>query len=158
MSGPMELRKAATLWIVLALLFGIWCAGYYTGKSDQAEVATAKGGTIHRMPAPVLHRHHYRWRHGVASTYGIGDGLVGHNKANGRPLTRHELTVAHKTLPLGTKLVLKYRGRQCVVTVRDRGPYTHGRSFDLAPAVARRLHFHGVHTIHWRKVARRHHR
>jgi rare lipoprotein A len=52
------------------------------------------------------------------------------------------MTVAHRTLPLGTKLQLSLGGRSVVVTVNDRGPArSTGRSLDVSRAVARALGF-----------------
>jgi rare lipoprotein A len=48
------------------------------------------------------------------------------------------LTAAHRTLPLGTK-VLVYRpsnGKSVEVVINDRGPYTGGRIIDLSRAAA----------------------
>ncbi|MEA2497469.1 MAG: rare lipoprotein [Thermoleophilaceae bacterium] len=68
-----------------------------------------------------------------------GPGLYGNRLACGGKLTRHTLGVAHKRLPCGTKVALKYRGRTVVVTVVDRGPYSHGVDYDLTEATARKL-------------------
>lgn len=50
-------------------------------------------------------------------------------------------TVAHKTLPFGTRvrMVNPANGRSVVVFVADRGPYVKGRDFDLSFAAAKRL-------------------
>jgi rare lipoprotein A (peptidoglycan hydrolase) len=71
----------------------------------------------------------------------------------GGTLGYDSLVVAHKTLPCGTKVRVRYRGHVVTATVRDRGPYVGGREFDLAGAVARRLGFNGVGTI-WVAKAR----
>jgi rare lipoprotein A (peptidoglycan hydrolase) len=39
--------------------------------------------------------------------------------------------VAHKTLPCGTMVTLRYRGRTVRAKVVDRGPFVGGREFDL---------------------------
>ena len=49
------------------------------------------------------------------------------------------LSVAHKTLPMGTKLVVGYKGRYVPVTVSDRGPYRGERELDLSQRAARAL-------------------
>lgn len=72
-----------------------------------------------------------------ASCY--GPGLYGNSMANGRVLTHRTLGVAHRTLPLGTRLLVRYRKRRVVVTVTDRGPFVAGRAFDVTERVARRL-------------------
>jgi hypothetical protein len=41
----------------------------------------------------------------------------------GRPVRPTDIGIAHRTIPLGTLVVLEYRGRYVVATVIDRGPY-----------------------------------
>ncbi len=52
--------------------------------------------------------------------------------------------VAHRSLPCGTKVKLRYHGRSVTVPVIDRGPYVTGRDYDLTEAVKERLRFPGV--------------
>jgi peptidoglycan lytic transglycosylase len=68
-----------------------------------------------------------------------GPGLYGNRLACGGRLTHRTLGVAHKRLPCGTKVALRYRGRTVVVPVIDRGPYARGVSYDLTEATARKL-------------------
>lgn len=68
-----------------------------------------------------------------------GPGFFGSRTACGAVLTHRTLGVAHKRLPCGTKVALKYRGRTVVVPVIDRGPYSHGVDYDLTQATARKL-------------------
>jgi rare lipoprotein A (peptidoglycan hydrolase) len=68
-----------------------------------------------------------------------GPGLYGNRLACGGRLGRSTLGVAHKSLPCGTKVALRYQGRTVVVPVIDRGPYARGVSYDLTQATARRL-------------------
>jgi rare lipoprotein A (peptidoglycan hydrolase) len=68
-----------------------------------------------------------------------GPGFFGHRTACGRRLTRTTLGVAHKRLPCGTRVALRYHGRTVVVPVIDRGPYARGIDYDLTYATARRL-------------------
>jgi hypothetical protein len=81
------------------------------------------------------------YRHAYASWY--GPGFYGHHLACGGSLTTGTLGVAHKTLPCGTKVTLRYRGRSVRVPVVDRGPYVAGREFDLTSATKQRLGFQG---------------
>ena len=85
------------------------------------------------------------FRHARVSWY--GPGLYGNHLGCGGRLTTHTLGVAHKTLPCGTRVTLRYRDRSVRVPVVDRGPYVAGREFDLTAATKRRLGFEGVHTI-----------
>ena len=61
--------------------------------------------------------------------------------ACGGTLTPGTLGVAHRTLPCGTRLTLRYRGRSVRAAVVDRGPFAGGREFDLTAATARALGF-----------------
>jgi rare lipoprotein A len=68
-----------------------------------------------------------------------GPGFYGHRTACGARLTHHTLGVAHKSLPCGTKVALKYHGTTVVVPVIDRGPYSRGVDYDLTYATAQEL-------------------
>ncbi|HEY7255879.1 MAG TPA: septal ring lytic transglycosylase RlpA family protein [Solirubrobacterales bacterium] len=85
------------------------------------------------------------YRHANASYY--GPGLYGNGMACGGTLLPGTLGVAHKTLPCGTMVTLRYHGRTVTVPVVDRGPYVAGRDFDLTTATRNRLHFPGVGTV-----------
>ncbi len=87
------------------------------------------------------------FRPGLASWY----WLYGSPVACGGTLGYDQLGVAHKTLPCGTEVTIRYRGREVTARVIDRGPYVGGREWDLAGAVARRLGFDGVGTV-WTTV------
>jgi rare lipoprotein A len=74
-------------------------------------------------------------REGLASWY--GPGFKGLPTASGEPFDPRGYTAAHKTLPLGTDLVVNYGGRSVAVTVNDRGPYVGARELDLSRAAAK---------------------
>ncbi len=82
------------------------------------------------------------FRPALASWYGEGQAL-----ACGGHMTPGMMGVAHKSLPCGTKVTIRYRGRQVRVRVVDRGPYSGAREFDLGPGVRAALHFDGVGTV-----------
>lgn len=96
----------------------------------------------------------------VASWYGIetcngrkpGTGRYDCKTADGTPFDGTQFLVAHKTLPLGTKVRITYKGKSVVAPVRDRGPYIKGRTFDLSHAVAKALGFTGVQKVCWERV------
>jgi len=73
--------------------------------------------------------------------------LYGGGLACGGTLGYDTLGVAHKTLPCGTRVTLRYNGREITVPVVDRGPYVAGREWDLTGATARALGFGGAGTI-----------
>ena len=60
---------------------------------------------------------------GVASWY--GPGFHGNKTANGERYDMHQLTAAHRTLPLGSIAVVRSMstGRQVTVRINDRGPF-----------------------------------
>ena len=81
----------------------------------------------------------------VASWY--GPGFFGHRTACGVRLGRKTIGVAHRHLPCGTRVTLKYRGRYVRARVIDRGPYTSGIRWDLTQKAARKLHLTTTDTI-----------
>lgn len=85
------------------------------------------------------------FRRTAASWY--GPGFYGNRTACGGTLGSSTLGVAHKTMPCGTRLTLRYRGREVRVRVIDRGPYVSGREFDLTGATRARLGFGSTGTV-----------
>jgi rare lipoprotein A len=85
------------------------------------------------------------YRTAAASYY--GPGLYGGALACGGTLQPGTLGVANKTLPCGSKVRLRYRGRTVTVPVVDRGPYVAGRDFDLTAATRARLRFPSTGTL-----------
>ena len=86
-----------------------------------------------------------------------GPGLFGNQTACGQTLTRETLGVAHKTLPCGSKVVLRYKGRFVRTKVIDRGPFANGAKWDLTQATAEALDFEstGAGDIRVAKLAKR---
>jgi rare lipoprotein A len=76
-----------------------------------------------------------------------GPGLYGNKLSCGGRLTPGTLGVAHKTLPCGTRVTLRHRGRIVRVPVVDRGPFVGGREFDLTAATRARLGFGSVGSV-----------
>ena len=81
--------------------------------------------------------------HGKAVFY--GDKWHGRKTASGERFNQHEMTAAHRSLPLGTRVRVTNlsNGKSVVVRINDRGPYGRDRSriIDLSKAAARRLDF-----------------
>lgn len=82
-----------------------------------------------------------------ASASWYGPGLYGNRTACGQTLTPSTRGVAHKSMPCGTKLTLRYGKRQVKVKVIDRGPYVAGREFDLTEATKNDLGFGSTGTV-----------
>ncbi|WP_223291836.1 septal ring lytic transglycosylase RlpA family protein [Defluviicoccus vanus] len=76
---------------------------------------------------------------GVASWY--GPGFHGRRTASGERFNQHDLTAAHKKLPLGTRVVVTNlrNGKSVEVEINDRGPYVRGRILDLSRAAAEQI-------------------
>lgn len=84
---------------------------------------------------------------GIASWY--GPGFHGRPTASGAVYNQHDLTAAHQTLPLGTKVMVTNleNGRSAEVTINDRGPFLKGRIIDLSYAAGQMLGMLGRGTI-----------
>ncbi len=76
---------------------------------------------------------------GIASWY--GEDFHGWLTANGETYDMEAFTAAHRTLPLGTRVLVTNieNGKQVRVRINDRGPYLYGRVLDLSLAGAREL-------------------
>ena len=77
---------------------------------------------------------------GVATFYGLGDGFHGNLTANGEKFNAYRWTAAHPYLPMGSKLRVtnQENGKQVIVRVNDRGPYSHA-DIDLSYGAFRKI-------------------
>jgi len=77
-----------------------------------------------------------------------GPGFHGRRTASGEIFDTNDLTMAHRSLPLGSEVRVTNleNGRAILLRVNDRGPYVRGRIGDLSHAAAAKLGFveHGV--------------
>jgi rare lipoprotein A len=73
---------------------------------------------------------------GQASWY--GGKFHGRRTASGERFDMNALTAAHPKLPFGTRVRVRNprNGREVVVRINDRGPFTGGRIIDLSRAAA----------------------
>lgn len=76
---------------------------------------------------------------GKASYY--GPNLAGNRTANGERFDPTQLTAAHRTLPMGSKVKVtnKRNGKSVIVRINDRGPFHGQRVIDLSTAAAREI-------------------
>ncbi len=72
-----------------------------------------------------------------------GPGFHGRKTANGEIFNMNAMTAAHKTLKLGTRILVENieNGLQVVLRVNDRGPYIDGRALDVSKKAADVLGF-----------------
>jgi rare lipoprotein A len=89
-----------------------------------------------RLPAPLEGR---ATQIGIASWY--GPGFHGQPTASGAIYNQNELTAAHQTLPLGTRVMVTNlnNGSSIEVIINDRGPFAKGRIIDLSHAAAQAI-------------------
>jgi rare lipoprotein A len=80
----------------------------------------------------------------TASWY--GPGFAGRRTANGEIFRPGGLTAAHKSLPFGTRMLVRNpdSDRSVWVRVNDRGPYVGGRQLDLSQGAAEAIGLGGV--------------
>ena len=100
---------------------------------------------VKRPPAAPLVQ--YGW----ASWY--GREFHGRPTSGGEIYDMYQLTAAHRTLPLGTRVMVTHMktGRSVLVRINDRGPFVEGRIIDLSYAAARNLDMINEGVI-WAKV------
>ena len=84
----------------------------------------------------------YYDRTGIASWY--GPSFQGRPTANGEHFDMNEVSAAHPTLPLPSRVRVTNleNGRQLVLRVNDRGPFVDGRLIDLSRRAAQLLGFY----------------
>nr|CBX29186.1 RlpA-like lipoprotein [uncultured Desulfobacterium sp.] len=88
------------------------------------------------QPIPDSKGYHER---GTASWY--GEDFHGKKTSNGETYNMHDMTAAHKTLPLGTivKVLNLDTNKEIIVRVNDRGPFVKDRIIDLSHEAAKRI-------------------
>jgi rare lipoprotein A len=76
---------------------------------------------------------------GLASWY--GPRFHKKRTSSGERYNMHQLTAAHKTLPLFTRVLVTNlsNGKQVIVKINDRGPFIKNRIIDLSYAAAKKL-------------------
>lgn len=120
----MRQRKVPCRYLLLALL--LLCQFLATACSNNRKPA---GPTSLGVPV----------QRGIASWY--GPRFHGRRTANGERYDMNELTAAHPSLPFGTKVGVRNTrtGREVLVRVNDRGPFSKNRIIDLSYAAAREI-------------------
>ena len=83
-----------------------------------------------------------------------GPGFWGNKTACGQRLTRGTVGVAHKTLPCGSRVVIRYEGRYLRTRVIDRGPFANGAKWDLTQRAARLVGLEYTDEIRVAKLAK----
>jgi rare lipoprotein A len=91
---------------------------------------------------PVLAKDDGHLGTGQASYY--GREFMGSKTANGERFDPNGLTAAHRTVAFGTRVRVTNlaNGKDVVVRVNDRGPWTKGRIIDISYAAAKQIGMH----------------
>jgi hypothetical protein len=84
-----------------------------------------------------------------------GPGFMGKATACGQTLTQRTVGVAHRRLPCGSKVVIRYGGSYLRTKVIDRGPFANGAKWDLTQRAARLLGFEATDEIRVASLAKR---
>ncbi|XVQ10818.1 septal ring lytic transglycosylase RlpA family protein [Spirillospora sp. CA-255316] len=98
------------------------------------QTATASSQLERKPPKPAKKKPAYRVvKSGSCEASYYWQGQM---TASGERFDPSELTAAHKTLPMGSKVRVtnKNNGRSVIVRINDRGPYAGGRCLDLSKA------------------------
>lgn len=130
--------------LALSLIFALICSlGLFIDKghaSKQKRIpATQKPYVIkNRLYSPLPSAIGYE-EFGIASWY--GKDFHGRATSNGERYNMHDITAAHKLLPMHTMLLVENldNGRKIVVRVNDRGPFIQGRIIDLSYGAAQKI-------------------
>lgn len=147
-----------SLLLVISLVLGACTFGVPVGERDGAQPSakrsTAKKSKLGNPSSYVVHGKRYYVldsadgfvQRGIASWYGIK--FHGRKTSSGETYNMHDMTAAHKTLPLPVYVHVKNldNGRSAVVWVNDRGPFISGRIIDLSYAAAKKLGVKGPGT------------
>lgn len=150
--------RASVVVAVTALLAACASAGATSGGAagpTRGGPRLAEAAPVVTDPAPIvsgtMRRYQIRGRWyqpeeqpnydqvGLASWY--GDQFNGRPTATGERFDMHELTAAHKTLPLPglVEVTNLANGRRVVLRVNDRGPFVDDRIIDLSRGAAEAL-------------------
>jgi Lytic transglycolase/Putative peptidoglycan binding domain len=127
-------------WVLRGLALGTPYSGTFVTQTDgavrnfQASVGVPSDGVVRHSTRKKLSA---RMLTQNASYY--GPGFFGNTTACGQTLVKRTIGVAHKKLPCGTRVVFAHEGRWARAKVIDRGPYIHGRKWDLTQRLAKRL-------------------
>jgi peptidoglycan hydrolase-like protein with peptidoglycan-binding domain len=119
-------------------------------RSFQRDAAIGADGVVDDRTSRALVTHMPRQ---LATWY--GPGFFGNQTACGKTLEQDTMGVAHRELPCGSKVVLRYHGRYVRTKVVDRGPFSNGAKWDLTAATADALRFEATDQVRVAKLAKR---
>lgn len=123
-------------WVICALLYlTIMVPVSATDDAHSDQLPTTTHEADHPDPAkPYCEK-------GQASWY--GSYFHGKKTSSGERFDMHEMTAAHRTLPIPSyaKVTNLHNGKSIIVRINDRGPFKKQRIIDLSYAAAHQLGF-----------------
>lgn len=137
-------RKTIAFVVVLGSLVAVYLGSH--GILVQEEpiedagslAAAGSSGVAEASGMPLVNRQEEDAEIAMTASY-YGHSLAGLPTASGEPFDPEGHSAAHKSLPLGTNLLVKRGDESVRVTVNDRGPYVAGRELDLSVGAAREI-------------------
>lgn len=139
LSAPWQGRRFVSVAAGVFLGVALSLHGFHSGKPARTVVAQASEQTTPSTRQTTA-RKPLNWHQiGLASWY--GPQFQGKQTADGEVFNMHDLTCAHRFLPLGTwlKVTNLHTHKWIVVRVNDRGPVPDTRIADLSSEAARML-------------------
>ncbi|GLQ63724.1 hypothetical protein GCM10007867_25690 [Gluconobacter cerinus] len=155
--APPAIRSSRRLSPLRSMTFALALAGIAGGTTAHAAddssgdaagtVRTSWAASVRSALANRAHKAASWTQHGMASWY--GRHFHGRRTSSGTIFNTNDLTAAHPSLPIGTKLLVTSEdtGRSVVVTVNDRGPF-NSRIIDLSHAAAAKIGMLNSGTAH----------
>jgi rare lipoprotein A len=149
------MKARCLTWLLLPLLLGACTFGVPIGERGKQQGGSTSAPSNQGNPSSyvVYGKRYYVMdssegfvQRGVASWY--GRKFHGRRTSSGEVYNMHDMTAAHKTLPIPVYVHVRNldNGRTAVVRVNDRGPFIDGRIIDLSYAAATRLGVDGPGT------------
>ncbi len=131
-------KNKALLPFVIFLFFSGTILSSTTNAAKQ-QPATQKPYMIDRVTYYPIPNSQGYVKKGIASWY--GPNFQGQRTSSGERYNMFTMTAAHKTLPMGTILLVKNleNNREVVVRINDRGPFIKNRIIDLSYQAAQQL-------------------
>ncbi|WP_051554407.1 septal ring lytic transglycosylase RlpA family protein [Desulfobulbus elongatus] len=132
------LQKGETVWDLARERYGVDPATVLR-CNNIADPAKLRAGQAIRLPVGKRCGDGNRQEKVVASWYGTQHH--GKMMANGQRFDMHAATIAHRSMPIGTRVELENprTGQKARAVVTDRGPFHKGRDIDLSYGLAKKL-------------------
>jgi rare lipoprotein A len=138
--------------VLLAAILFIPLTSFVAKAASQAPSSLPSSATVHKKTHAKTT--HAKTSHAATSDAKTTDGKTqvglasyygrkhrGKKTASGKHFNDHDLTAAHRSLPLDSKAKVTdlKTGKSVDVTITDRGPYKRGRVIDLSQEAAKEI-------------------